>query len=262
MLALKHQDLDVTNREAVRGLAREQPSLIINCASIEVDECEREPKSAEAVHVDGPRALAEVASKIGAGFLHFSTNYVFGGEAVGRDPYTIEDELRPVNAYGKAKAAGEKSVLEAYPRAYIIRTSWIYGREKPSFLSTVARDLKAGKRIRAVTDVWASTTYVVDLVGRIEEIMARDRPGTYHVVNQGVCTYYEFALETGRSVGLRGTRVGELIETVKEAEAKRLAARPRYTPMRCLLSEGLGLPPMREWHLALAAYVRNLETGF
>jgi dTDP-4-dehydrorhamnose reductase len=79
--------------------------------------------------------------------------------------------------------------------------------------------------------------------------------GTYHIVNQGVCTYYEFALEAGRLLGLTGDQLDSLIEVVKECDMSRSAARPRYTPMRCLSSERLGLPPMRDWRSALAAYI-------
>lgn len=256
VLALKHGDLDITDRLAVeRCLTDARPSLVINCATIEVDDCEREAKLAQAIHVEGPRALAEAASRAGAVFIHFSTNYVFDGQEFGRVPYTVEDESQPINVYGKAKAAGERAVLEACSRSYLIRTSWVYGAAKKSFLSSAHLDLQSGKRIRAVSDVWASTTYVADLVARIAQILARGRCGIYHVVNEGVCSNYEFALEAGRLLGLSGARIGQLIEMIKDADAKRLAPRPRYTPMRCLLSEELGLPPMREWRLALADYV-------
>jgi dTDP-4-dehydrorhamnose reductase len=89
------------------------------------------------------------------------------------------------------------------------------------------------------------------------QILDKHRYGTYHIVNEGVCSYYEFALEAGRLVGLSQDQIDCLIEQVKEAEMQRSAARPRYTPMRCLLSEKLGLPPMRDWRAALADYVRS-----
>jgi len=261
VLALKHADLDITDGEAVgRCVLDLRPALVINCATVEVDECEGDSKLARAVHVEGPQALAQAASRVGAGFIHFSTNYVFDGREIGRAPYAIEDEPYPINVYGKAKLAGERAVRQACSRSAIIRTSWVYGAGKKSFLSTAHRDLLAGKRIRAVSDVWASTTYVADLVARIVEILAAGRYGTYHVVNEGVCSYYEFALEAARLAGLTDDRVKELIGVIQEVEAKRLAPRPRYTPMRCLLSEEIGLSPMREWRSALADYVRTSTT--
>ncbi len=256
VLALKHGDLDITDEAAVnRIIASAEPSLVVNCAVNAVDDCEREPERARAINVEGPRDLAQAAARVGAEFIHFSTNYVFDGEEVGRAPYTIEDEPRPVNVYGKAKVAGEKAVREACPRTYIIRTSWVYGRGKESFLCVVHADLLSKNRVRAIADIWSSTTYVADLAHRIGEILAVGRYGTYHVVNGGVCSYYEFALEAGRLVGLSRNQLDPLIEVVREDQMQRPAPRPRYTPMRCLLSERLGLPPLRDWRAALADYV-------
>jgi dTDP-4-dehydrorhamnose reductase len=94
------------------------------------------------------------------------------------------------------------------------------------------------------------------LIDRCLEILKRRNYGTYHVVNGGVCSYYEFALEAGALAGLSRGQMAALIEIIHERDMKRAAARPRYTPLRCLLSEALGLPPMRHWKAALAAYVK------
>jgi dTDP-4-dehydrorhamnose reductase len=256
VLALQHRDLDITDGVAVsRCVLDAKPSVIINGAVIQVDESEQNPAKAHAVNVEGPRILAEAAERVGAEIIQFSTQYAFDGEPVGRPPYTVKDEPRPVNVYGRTKLAGEQAVLAACARSYIIRTSWVYGSGKNSFLCTVHRDLKAGKRVRAIVDIWSSTTYVEDLIERILQILKARRYGIYHVVNEGVCSYREFAFEAGRLVGLSRDQLESLIEVMKEAEMKRVAARPRYTPMRCLLSEELGFAPMRDWRSALAAYV-------
>jgi dTDP-4-dehydrorhamnose reductase len=257
-LALQRSDLDITDRDAVNHcVSAVKPSLIVNCAVVQVDECEQNPAKAQAVNVEGPRFLAEAANRVGADIIHFGTQYTFDGEPLGRTPYTIADEPRPVNTYGRAKIAGEAAVRQTCTRSYIIRTSWVYGSGKNSFLCTVHDDLRAGKRVRAIVDIWSCTTYVEDLIERSLQILAKRRYGTYHIVNEGVCSYYEFALEAGRLVGLSRDQVDLLIETVKEAEMQRSAIRPRYTPMSCLLSEKLGLPPMRNWCAALADYVRS-----
>ena len=255
---MKHADLDITDRESVsRCVSDAKPVLIINGAVIQVDESEQNPAKAHAVNVEGPRNLAEAASKMGAEFIHFSTQYAFDGESIGRAPYTVKDEPQPINVYGKTKVTSEQAVIDACPRSYIVRTSWVYGSGKDSFLCTAHKDLRAGKRVRAIVDIWSSTTYVEDLIERILQILQRRRYDIYHVVNEGVCSYHEFALEAGRLVGLSRERVESLIEVLKEAEMKRVAARPRYTPMRCLVSEELGLGPMRDWRSALAAYVKS-----
>jgi dTDP-4-dehydrorhamnose reductase len=261
VVALPHADLDITDRESVsRCVSDTKPAVIINGAVIQVDESEQNPAQAHAVNIEGPRFLAEAAMRAGAEFIHFSTQYAFDGEPIGRTPYTIKDEPRPINMYGKTKVASEQAVVDACPRSFIVRTSWVYGSGKDSFLCTAHKDLRAGKRVRAIVDIWSSTTYVEDLIERVLQILKKRRYGIYHVVNEGVCSYHEFAFEAGQLVGLSQDQLESLIEVVKEAEMKRVAARPRYTPMRCLVSEELGFAPMRDWRSALAAYVGTAET--
>ena len=256
--ALQHADLDITDAHGVyRRIEEVKPELVINCAVIQVDESEKDPAKAQAVNVDGARLLAEAANKIGAEIIHFSTQYAFEGEPVGRLPYTIADEPRPVNHYGRTKVAGELAVRAACPRSYIVRTSWVYGSGKDSFLCVAHVHLRAGKAIRAIDDIWSSTTYVNDLIDRMMTIRATGKYDTYHVVNEGVCSYHEFAFEAGRLLGLTQTELQRQIEITHECDMKRMASRPRYTPMRCLRSEALGLPPMRYWRDALSAYVKS-----
>jgi dTDP-4-dehydrorhamnose reductase len=249
VIALRHRELDITDAKAVEEVvSQSRPALIFNCAVIGVDDCEADPALAERVNVDGPRNLANAAQRIGATVVHFSTNYVFDGDA--RVPYTVDDDARPINVYGVTKLRGERAVMDAATRAIVIRTSWVFGRGKVSFLSTVAEKLARGERVQAITDTFASTTFVGDLVTRTREIVARDEFGMHHVVNDGVCSYETFAREAARIVGARE----ELIELATEASLKRAAPRPRWTPMECV-------PPMRAWQDALADYIRGGSTS-
>ena len=254
VLAPRRAELDVTDKDAVRRFIDvEHPRLVVNCAVLGVDECERDPAAARVVNAEAPRALAAAAADAGAEFLHFSTNYVFDGE--GREPYDERDAPRPVNVYGRTKEEGERAALEANPHSYVVRTSWVFGAGKASFLSTAHRELAAGRSVRAIRDTWASVTYVEDLAARVEEIVGARRHGLYHVVNEGVCTYEEFAREAARLAGLDKEEAARLVETVTESEVQRPARRPRYTPLRCTATAELGLPPLRHWREALAAYV-------
>lgn len=256
--ALKHTDFDITDRAAVhRVVADVRPALIFNCAVLQVEESEKNPAMAQSINAVGPGYLAEAATEAGAEIVQFSTQYAFDGEPIGRAPYTTDDEPQPVNVYGQTKVAGEQAVREACVRSYIVRTSWVYGSGKSSFLCNVHEHLRAGKQVRAIDDIWSSTTYVKDLIDRCLEIFRTRRYATYHVVNAGVCTYYEFALEAGRLLGLTRADIDPLIEITHERDMSRIAARPRYTPLRCLVSEEIGLTPLRDWHEALAAYVRG-----
>jgi dTDP-4-dehydrorhamnose reductase len=256
--ALKRSDLDITDRQAVyRTIGKLKPEVIFNCGVLQVDDSEQNPAAAKAINTDGPGYLAEAASEAGAEIVHFSTQYAFDGEPIDRAPYTIDDKPQPVNVYGKSKVAGEQAVRDACKRSYIVRTSWVYGSGKNSFLCTVHQHLRTGKKVRAIDDIWSSTTYVEDLIDRCLDILQRRRYAIYHIVNAGVCSYYEFALEAGRLLGLTPAEIAPLIEITHESDMNRIAARPRYTPLRCLVSEELGLAPMRDWRAALAAYVKT-----
>ncbi|MDQ3010403.1 MAG: sugar nucleotide-binding protein, partial [Acidobacteriota bacterium] len=105
--------------------------------------------------------------------------------------------------------------------------------------------------------IWASVTHVSDLAIRINEIIARHHYATYHAVNDGFCSHYDFAVKAARSLNLTSEEGDALIESVSESQSHRLAARPRCTPMRCLVSEEIGLPPMRHWHTALSDFLRD-----
>lgn len=231
--ALTHRDLDITDRDAVARVIPEF-DLVFNCAVIGVDDCERDPALARAINVDGPANLAEHARKI----VHFSTNYVFAGDE--EKFYDVDDEARPVNVYAATKLEGERAVAARNERALIVRTSWVYGRGKANFLSTVGAKLAAGERVRAIGDVFASCTFVNDLVEAVACLL--DEAGVRQVVNEGVVSYEEFAREAARLVGADQT----LIEVASERDVMR-SSRPRYTPLTNSL-------PMRDWRGALHAY--------
>lgn len=243
VIALRHRDLDITDAGAVdQAVRRADPDVIFNCAVIGVDDCEADPRLAERINVAGPMHLAQAAESAGATIVHFSTNYVFDGRRTDGIPYTTDDEPNPINVYGDTKARGERAVLAVASRALIVRTSWVFGPAKNSFLSTVAARLQGGERVQAITDTFASTTYVSDLTSRTRELVERGAYGTHHVVNDGVCSYETFAVEAARLAGAPET----LIDRATEASLRRTAPRPRWTPMQCT-------PPLRPWQEALRA---------
>jgi dTDP-4-dehydrorhamnose reductase len=256
--ALSHQALDITDREAVmRSIVQARPDLVINCAVLGVDVCEADPALALAVNVMGPRFLAEAVAEIDAGIMHLSTNYVFDGNRELGSYYTIRDAALPINKYGETKLAGELAVIEAAPKSYVVRTSWVFGAGKDNFFGTAARALAERKPVRAVNDMWASVTYVSDLAMRINEILALRHYATYQVVNDGFCSHHDFAVEVARCLNLTRAESDALIESLPESLMQRRTQRPRNTPMRCLVSEELGLPTMRHWRAALFDFIRD-----
>lgn len=257
---LMHRDLDITSRDAVdRFVDRLRPDLIVNCAVVGVDECERDPALAAAINVEGPRLLARAADECGAAMLHFSSNYVFDGRRSDRGFYTPEERAVPINEYGRTKLEGERVVREECERSWIVRTSWVFGIGKESFLATVHQRLRNREGIRATDDVFASATYVHDLTERIGALVTSDDYGLFHINNEGVCSHAEFADAAGALVGLGESERAELIDKVSEEMMRRDAPRPRWTPIQC--SPIAALPPMRGWREALAAYIREDDAG-
>lgn len=252
IIALRHTDLDITEGEAVhRAILEQRPSLIINCAVLGVDACECDRSKAWSVNVAGAENLAKAAKEIDAELVQFSSNYVFDGQRARCSFYTIDDSPNPINVYGETKLAGERAVQAVTDRYFIVRTSWVFGPDKDNFFSRVSRSLRSAEKIRAITDVWASATYVRDLVSRTWEIVSRRHYATYHVVNSGLCSYYEFALEAARLQRFAETESPALIEKVELRDLQLSAPRPYYSPMACKTSAELGLTPMRDWREAL-----------
>lgn len=253
VVALPHSELDITNerdvRSAVEGV---RPDVLINCAATaDVDRCEIEPGWAYAINEQGPRFLARACREFRAEILHISTDYVFDGSKQGF--YTQEDEPKPLSVYGKAKLAGEFAVREEAERFYIVRTSWLFGPGGKNFGSRVIEYARKGARLKGVIDQTSIPTYAPDLAGRIEEIIDLCAHGLYQVPSSGPTTWFEFARLALDLAGL-----GEVnIEPVTRAELNQAAPRPINSAMRCLVSQKLGLEPLRHWRDALEEFVRN-----
>jgi dTDP-4-dehydrorhamnose reductase len=250
------QDLDITDARQVHEVSDSiKPDLILNCAVIGVDDCESDPGRAHDINVAGPGFLAGAATRLGGAIVHFSTNYVFSGDRIDKGFYGTDEPGEPVNVYGETKLAGERRVLSECSRSFIVRTSWVFGEGKDSFLATAPRKLRDGQRVVAIDDTFASATWVEDLVTRVAALVESDDYGVFHVVNDGVCSYAEYAEEAAEILGVPDADRRSLIERKKESEMHRPARRPRWTPMRCDHSARLGLRAMRPWQEALRAYI-------
>jgi dTDP-4-dehydrorhamnose reductase len=253
VVAATRQELNIADAEAVhQWVGQHQPDVIINCAAMSnVDGCEKKPYGAFAANANGPRHLAQAAERIGAELVHISTDYVFDGDKT--IPYTVEDEPHPINVYGESKLAGEKLVRETLDRHFIVRAARLFGQGGRNFASAVLEIARRDGRLLAIVDEIGSPTYVVDLVERINAIIQSGRYGTYHVTNQGACSWAEFATTALQIARLENV----IIERVKSADLQRPAQRPHYTAMRCVLSERLGWEPLRPWSEAFAEFARD-----
>jgi dTDP-4-dehydrorhamnose reductase len=249
-------ELDITREADVQRLVEQmQPEVIINCASTgDVDRCEREPEWAFAVNEAGPRHLARAARAFSAEMIHVSTDYVFDGAKAGF--YTQEDEPRPESVYGQSKLAGERAVRAECEQSYILRTSWLFGAGGKNFGSRVLEYARTVPRLKGVIDQTSIPTYAPDMAVRIEEILARKTYGLYHVTSTGVTTWYEFARLALDLAGLKDYE----IEPVTRAALNQVAPRPHNSAMRCLLSEQLGLAPLRHWRDTMREFISEQLT--
>ncbi len=250
---VSHGELDVTSAFDVdQCLAEIGPALVINCAAMtNVDGCERAPAEAEAVNVTGPCHLARACERAGAALVHVSTDFVFDG--VKSEPYTILDQPHPISRYGDTKWRGEEEVRRVCERHFIVRSSRVFGSGGRNFLSTLIGVAKRDGRLLGITDETSIPTYAADLADRIGDVVRLDRYGTYHVTNQGACSWLEVARA---ALGLAGIDQVELVP-VRSADLKRPAIRPRYSVMRCLISEELGLQALRDWREAYGDFLKE-----
>lgn len=249
-------DLDIADGPAVeRAVARVRPDVIVNCAAYnDVDGAESDAAAALEGNAFGVLRLARAAAAAGATFVHYSTDFVFDGEA--DRPYVESDRPRPVSTYGASKLLGEWFAADA-PGAYVLRVESLFGgvRAKSS-IDRILDAMRAGQPVRVFVDRTVTPSYVDDVVAATAAILARrPEPGLYHCVNTGVTTWLGVAEEAARLLGVDARLV-----PVRVADVAMRARRPQY----CALSGGklaaAGIP-MPSWQEALSRYLRKREGG-
>jgi dTDP-4-dehydrorhamnose reductase len=258
VFAYDHARLDIANAEDVsRTVNYRRPNAVINCAAwTNVDGCESDVERAFAVNARGPENLARASRDVNAAFVTISTDYVFDGTKEGF--YTQEDEPNPESVYGRAKLEGERRSTLIYDRSIVVRTGYIFGRGGINFLSTVVERALKGEKLKAITDTYGTPTYAIDLAERLRQLAELNVAGIYHVVNSGPgVSFEEF---TRKAVALTGNREA-IVEPVSTDTLNRPARRPRNSRLRCLLSEKIGLPPLRDWETALAEFVTGYSVA-
>ncbi|ASJ08370.1 NAD(P)-dependent oxidoreductase [Thermococcus siculi] len=259
VVPLTHKDLDVTVPETLEILKRVKPDVIINTAAyVRVDDAELYPEKAFAVNAIGALNVARVANEIGAINVYISTDYVFDGEK--EEPYIEEDTPNPINVYGVSKYVGEIFTKNYSPKHYIIRVASLYGKVGASgkggnFVEWIIEKAKRGEELRIVDDQFMSPTYTKDVARTLREFLKlRPEFGIYHMVNEGYCSWYEFAKAIFEILGWEVQ-----IKPIKSNELNRLAKRPRFSALKNTKLEKLGLR-MRPWKEALTGYLT--EKGY
>lgn len=216
-------ELDITDADAVQSYVdSNQVGTIVNCAAYTaVDRAEDDFDTAAKINIQGPRNLAQT----GARLIHISTDYVFDGR--GYRPYTPQDPTNPLSVYGRTKREGELAVLEHAQTAVIIRTAWLYSAYGHNFVQTMRALGTDRSEINVVADQVGTPTFAGDLARAITDILPRVPAGhrdIYHFTNEGVCSWYDFAVAI-----MAGSNLSCRVNPIPSSAYPTRATRPFYS---------------------------------
>ena len=255
--AFARSQLDLGKLDQVRStLSETEFDLLINCAALtNVDYCESNRDEAFLINAEAPRLLAEICRQKSAALIHISTDYVFDGRQ--DSPYTEEDTPRPLSVYAESKLAGEEETLRVSHNNLVIRLSWVFGPDKPSFIDQIIQRARENDVVAAVADKFSSPTYTIDVANWLRLAIDKNASGILHLANSGGCSWQEwaqYALDVCRNFGipLKAERVG----AVSLADMKNFVAqRPVHTVLSTAKFAALtGVKP-RHWREAVAEYI-------
>lgn len=243
------EELDVTDADAVQRFVSENGvEVVVNCvAYTNVDKAESDEETAYKVNATAVENIAKAVKSVDGTLFHVSTDYVFGTD--GNTPRTEEMPLAPLGAYGRTKLAGERAVQQVGCKAIIIRTAWLYSEFGHNFVKTMLRLTAEKESIKVVFDQVGSPTYAGDLALTIFSIIEGDvysgNEGIYHFSDEGVCSWYDFAVEIARLAGHKNCR----IEPCHSNEFPSPVTRPPYSVLdksKIKSTFGVDIPHWRE----------------
>jgi dTDP-4-dehydrorhamnose reductase len=248
--------LDFTDPAATERLVADtRPDWVICPAALShVDYCEEHPEEAFAANVHGPLAAAKVAAGAGAGFVYYSSDYVFDGVD---GPYAEDARPRPLGVYGRSKWEGEQAVLGALKRALVVRTSVVYGpeRQEKNSVYQVIRACRSGKGFRAAVDQRASPSYNHDVAAATVECCERELSGTWHLAGADVLDRMAYALLVCRVFDLDAS----CLTPATTAQLGQKAARPLNGGLRIERARAQLRTPLRGVEAGLRAMRAALE---
>jgi len=257
--AFARSQLDLGKLDQIRStLSETEFDLLVNCGALtNVDYCESHRDEAFLINARSPRLLAEICSVKSARMIHISTDYVFDGKQDA--PYIEEDPPAPLSVYAESKLAGEEEVLGISPKNLVVRLSWVFGPDRPSFIDQIIQRARENETVTAVADKFSSPTYTIDVASWLQLAIEKNANGILHLANKGGCSWQEwaqYAIDVCRSLGipLKAERVG----AVALADMKNFVAqRPVHTVLSTAKFAALtGVQP-RHWREAVAEYISS-----
>jgi dTDP-4-dehydrorhamnose reductase len=274
IVGFNHAQLDLGDSKQIdEKLAGLDFDVLINCAALtSVDLCEKDPELAMQINGVAVRKLAEIAAGKNAKVIHFSTDYVFDGEK--REPYHENDPANPISVYGESKRAGEENVLKTSSRNLVVRVSWVFGPDRPSFIDGIIKRALEQDHVDAIADKFSAPTYTHDIAQMLPQFfpwhrLPADVPKIIgkmpmspilHFSNAGECSwqeYAQFALDCCRSLGL--PLKARAVEPLKLNEMKNfIAHRPIYSVLSTEKYIALTGTTPRNWRDAVGEYVKTV----
>jgi dTDP-4-dehydrorhamnose reductase len=249
--AISYPEVDIVDPGSVERAVPEGTTVVFNCAAYtDVDGAEEHEEDALRVNATGVANLAARCRDIGALLVHYSTDYVFDGNST--EPYSVDHQRDPVNAYGRSKAAGERLVEASGANYLLLRTSWLYAPWAKNFVLTMLSLGASRDQLKVVDDQRGRPTSVEHLARTTLALVLRGARGAFHVTDGGECTWHEFATAIVASVN-PACRV----DPCTSAEFPRPAARPGYSVLELSKTEAL-LGPMPPWRENLTAVLERV----
>ena len=259
-------DIDLVRPgEIERVLEPSRFDVLVNCAALtNVDYCETHEEEAMRINARAVREIGALCARKRARCLHVSTDYVFDGET--SQPYTETDTPRAISVYGESKLRGEQALLETSAAHLVLRASWVFGPDRPSFIDSILKRALEFDSAEAIGDKWSTPSFTLDLAVMLRPFL-RDIPagGVLHACNSGACTwreYGEYALECAARAGMpvKTTQVKSIPMAGMKAF---IARRPVFTVLSTeKLAELTGSHP-RSWQEAVEDYVTScVAPGF
>lgn len=246
--APNHQECDVTDKKNLeKQIVGINPNIIINGTGYTaVDDSETHKEEAFKLNSEAVKNLAQISAKKNIPLMHFSTDYVFSGEKNG---YSESDSPSPISIYGTSKAEGEKELMKNTDKFWLIRTAWLYGPGGKNFVDTIINLARKneGKPLKIVNDQIGNPTLSLDLAQAVLALLKGKSYGIYHIVNGGTCSWYEFAQEIFKILG-----IPQKIIPITSSELNRPAPRPKYSILK-----SSKVSELRHWKEALSSYLKE-----
>lgn len=245
--------LDITDAQAVQKVMDEvNPDAVVHCAAwTAVDKAEDMPDVVHKVNAEGTQNIVDACKKHDIPVMYFSTDYVFNGQ--GTEPWMEYGHREPLNVYGQTKYEGELAV-ESYPKHFIIRISWVFGKNGNNFIKTMLRLGKERGAVSVVNDQIGMVTYTYDLARLVVDMIQTKEYGTYHATNSGdFISWYDFAKEIFKQAGM-DVPVTPVDSSAFPAKAKR----PKNSRMNQTELDKHGFTRLPDWQDALARYLKEL----